>query len=80
MADGTIGKTIAIKRYKLKIGLRELARELQISPSYLVGIEHDERLPAARLAERIEKRLGIPRLVDRIRDAVIARWEAGSRG
>jgi transcriptional regulator with XRE-family HTH domain len=73
----TIGQDIAKARHRRGLGLREAARQLQISPSYLVGIEKDERTPARRLTERIQSFYGIPRLVDRVRDLVIRRWEAG---
>jgi transcriptional regulator with XRE-family HTH domain len=75
----TIGQDIAKARHRLGLGLREAARQLQISPSYMVDIEKDARLPAKRLTERIAALLKVPRLVDRVRDAVVRRWEAGGR-
>ena len=55
MANGarSLGDAIREARVAKDITLRELARELQISPSYLSDIENDRRVPAEDVLKRI---------------------------
>jgi transcriptional regulator with XRE-family HTH domain len=78
-SDETIGGTIKRRRHQLGLGVREFARQLQISPSYLVDIEADRRLPAKRLTERIAIAVNRPSLLQLVRAAVRRRWENGKR-
>src|SRR5262249_41275715 len=49
----TLGDVIREARVRAKRGLRELARELDITPSYLSDIENDRRVPAEDVLRRI---------------------------
>jgi transcriptional regulator with XRE-family HTH domain len=42
----TLGETIRAARLRTKQSLREIARMLEITPSYLSDIENDRRIPA----------------------------------
>jgi transcriptional regulator with XRE-family HTH domain len=42
----TLGEVIRDARTKAKLGLRELARKLSITPSYQSDIEYDRRVPS----------------------------------
>lgn len=76
----TIGQTIKWARCKQGKGVRDFCKAIGgCAPSYLLAIERDERLPAKGLSTRIESELGVPGLVDRIRAAVIDRWERGKK-
>jgi transcriptional regulator with XRE-family HTH domain len=54
MADSKrLGEIIRDARVEAKRGLRDLARELDITPSYLSDIENDRRVPADDVMKRI---------------------------
>jgi len=46
MQDGTLGDTIREARIARKRSLRDLAKALKITPSYLSDIENDRRIPS----------------------------------
>jgi transcriptional regulator with XRE-family HTH domain len=49
----TLGEFIRLTRVAAKLGLRELARLVDITPSYLSDIENDRRIPAEDVLKRI---------------------------
>jgi transcriptional regulator with XRE-family HTH domain len=55
-----IGEKIRKERIDKKVSLREFARKLEISPSYLVDIEKGRRLPNQELLQKISDLLAIP--------------------
>jgi Helix-turn-helix. len=55
----TLGETIRAKRLTIDITLRELARRLTITPSYLSDIENDRRVPAEDVLKDIAKELDL---------------------
>jgi transcriptional regulator with XRE-family HTH domain len=62
MAEGrsqTFGDVIRETRVAAKKGLREFARELGITPSYLSDIENDRRVPAEDVLGKIAQALGL---------------------
>lgn len=58
-ANGTFGDAIRKARTDKKKGLRELARDLDITPSYLSDIENDRRIPAEDVIAKIAAALGV---------------------
>jgi len=54
------GEQIQRARGAAGVGLRELARRLNISASHLCDIEHARRVPAHHLALKIAATLGLP--------------------
>ena len=76
MAKKTFGKTIGQLRAKNKLGLRELARELDISPMHISNIEKEKSMASPELIARMAKRLGadldqLLHLADQIDPAVV---------
>lgn len=59
MPTKTLGDLIRETRLAAKIGLRELAAELEIAPSYLSDIENDRRVPAEEVLRKISVRLSL---------------------
>jgi len=61
MADAantdTLGERLRGARLAHQIGLRELARRLEITPSYLSDIESDRRVPAEPVLEAMAAQL-----------------------
>lgn len=55
---GSLGDTIRTRREALKIGVRDLARRVEVSPSYLCDIEADRRAPALETLDAIASVLG----------------------
>lgn len=56
----TFGKYIKTRRLKLDIGLRELAEQIGISPSYLTEIENNKKpAPSNDILDQIAKLLNI---------------------
>lgn len=53
----TLGERIRDRRVEQEIGLRELARRLEITPSYLSDIENDRRVPAEEVLRALAKEL-----------------------
>jgi len=54
-----LGEIIRDARVEAKRGLRDLARELDITPSYLSDIENDRRVPADDVMRRIATLLNL---------------------
>jgi transcriptional regulator with XRE-family HTH domain len=59
MAVGTLGDRIRKRRTELALGLRALAQELGVSPSYLSDIENDRRVPSEEVLRAIGARLDL---------------------
>lgn len=53
----TLGTTIRERRFAKGFGLRQLGRELSISPSYLRDIEAGNRVPSTPMLQRIGEKL-----------------------
>jgi len=53
MQDGTLGDTIREARIARKRSLRDLAKALEITPSYLSDIENDRRIPSEDVLRNI---------------------------
>jgi transcriptional regulator with XRE-family HTH domain len=51
--DKPLGETIRNKRVELDLSLRDLAKRLQLTPSYLSDIENDRRVPAEEVIRNI---------------------------
>lgn len=60
MVAKSLGARLKQERERRKISLRRFARELNISPAYLVDIEKDRRLPKASLLQKVADSLDIP--------------------
>ena len=60
MRAKSLGEKLKQERERREISLRRFARELDISPAYLVDIEKDRRLPKAKLLQRAADLLDIP--------------------
>jgi transcriptional regulator with XRE-family HTH domain len=59
MQERTLGEIIREGRLAKKLGLRELARELEITPSYLSDIENDRRVPSEEVLRKLAARLDL---------------------
>lgn len=60
MADKrTLGELIRDRRVGLDIGLRELARRLGVTPSYVSDIENNRRVPSEEVLHGIARELGL---------------------
>ena len=59
MQERTLGEIIREGRLAQKLGLRELARELGITPSYLSDIENDRRVPSEDVLRKLAARLNL---------------------
>src|SRR5579859_5509379 len=57
MADETLGDRIRKRRVELTLGLRALAADLGVSPSYVSDIENDRRVPSEDVLKAIGARL-----------------------
>lgn len=57
MADETLGDVIRRRRVELSLGLRALAADLGVSPSYVSDIENDRRVPSEDVLKAIGTRL-----------------------
>jgi HTH-type transcriptional regulator, competence development regulator len=55
----TLGDVVRETRVASKKGLREFAREIDITPSYMSDIENDRRVPAEDVLGRIGRALGL---------------------
>jgi transcriptional regulator with XRE-family HTH domain len=55
----TLGEIIRDARVAADIGLRDLAKKLNMSPSYLSDIENDRRVPAEEVMQGIGTALGL---------------------
>lgn len=59
MANKTLGEVIRNARMALDMTLRELARRLAVTPSYVSDIENDRRVPSEDVLGRIATELGL---------------------
>ena|SRR5438445_375169 len=57
MADETLGDRIRRRRIELSLGLRALAADLGVRPSYVSDIENDRRVPSEDVLKAIGTRL-----------------------
>lgn len=55
----TLGETLRDARLALDLGLRELAKEIELTPSYLSDIENDRRVPSEDVLGQFAKRLNL---------------------
>jgi transcriptional regulator with XRE-family HTH domain len=55
----SLGGRIRERRVELEIGLRELARRLDITPSYLSDIENDRRVPAEDVLRNLAREIDL---------------------
>lgn len=60
MNQNTLGEKIQHERKQRKISLREFARQLSISPAFLVDIEKNRRLPNEETLQKIADLLDVP--------------------
>lgn len=58
-ARTTLGGRLHDRRVELDIGLRELARRLEITASYLSDIENDRRVPAEAVLRGLAEKLDL---------------------
>lgn len=59
MADTTLGDVVREGRAAKNIKLRELARRLDVTPSYVSDIENDRRVPSEEVLARIATELDL---------------------
>lgn len=59
MSPTTLGGRIRDRRVQLELGLRELARRLDITASYLSDIENNRRVPAEAVLRGLAKELDL---------------------
>jgi transcriptional regulator with XRE-family HTH domain len=57
MAEETLGDRIRKARVGLGLGLRALAQDVSVSPSYVSDIENDRRIPSEEVLRSIGDRL-----------------------
>ena len=55
----SLGDAINRSRMEKRVGLRALARELGIAPSYLSDIENGRRVPSEAILRRLSERLDL---------------------
>lgn len=60
MANKTLGEVVRGGRTNLDIALRELARRLDVTPSYVSDIENDRRTPSEDVLKRLATVLQLP--------------------
>jgi transcriptional regulator with XRE-family HTH domain len=60
MADETLGDIVREGRAALGMRLRELARRLEVTPSYVSDIENNRRIPSEDVLRRISAELHLP--------------------
>lgn len=58
-SDATLGGRIREARLARSRGLRDFARELEITPSYLSDIENDRRVPAEPVLQTLAAKLDL---------------------
>ncbi|HXG44989.1 MAG TPA: helix-turn-helix transcriptional regulator [Gemmatimonadales bacterium] len=59
MVRETLGERVRRARLQADLSLRELARRLKITPSYLSDIEHDRRVPSEPVLRAISHELSL---------------------
>lgn len=57
--EKTLGDVIREARVGKGLGLRELARKLDMTPSYLSDIENDRRVPSEEVLQQLAKALSL---------------------
>lgn len=55
--EGTLGEVLRDARVSLDISLRELAKRLDLAPSYLSDIENDRRVPSEEVLQNLAREL-----------------------
>jgi transcriptional regulator with XRE-family HTH domain len=55
-----VGDVIASIRRRKRIGQKELAKDLEISHTYLSQIENGAKTPSIKLLNKISEKLGLP--------------------
>lgn len=60
MADNSLGDFVRDGRFALNMRLRELARRLEVTPSYVSDIENNRRVPSEEVLTRIANVLNLP--------------------
>ena len=60
MADKTLGDVVREARAARDLRLRELARRLEVTPSYVSDIENNRRVPSEDVLQRIAVELELP--------------------
>jgi transcriptional regulator with XRE-family HTH domain len=60
MADNTLGDFVRDGRSAVNMRLRELARRLDVTPSYVSDIENNRRVPSEEVLARIADVLDLP--------------------
>jgi transcriptional regulator with XRE-family HTH domain len=60
MADNSLGDYVRDGRTALNMRLRELARRLEVTPSYVSDIENNRRVPSEEVLTRIANVLNLP--------------------
>jgi len=59
-ADGrSLGEVLRSARVDAKVSLRDLAKKLDLAPSYLSDIENDRRVPSEDVLERLAAELNL---------------------
>lgn len=61
MADKSLGDVVREGRVNAGISLRELARRLDVTPSYVSDIENDRRVPSEEVLGKIALELNLDR-------------------
>lgn len=59
MANKTLGDELRAARLQKDLGLRELARAIDLTPSYLSDIENDRRVPSEEVLKTLASYLGL---------------------
>lgn len=59
MKGGTLGQVLRDSRVALDFGLREFAKRLDITPSYLSDIECDRRVPSEEVLSNLAQALDL---------------------
>jgi nitrogen PTS system EIIA component len=59
MLDRSFGETIRTSRLATGLSLRNMAKALKITPSYLSDIENDRRVPSEEVLQRIAQLLRV---------------------
>ncbi|MGA2120360.1 MAG: helix-turn-helix transcriptional regulator [Bryobacteraceae bacterium] len=55
----TLGEAVHDARARLKLSLRDVAKSLAITPSYLSDIENDRRVPSEEVLRKLANFLGL---------------------
>jgi transcriptional regulator with XRE-family HTH domain len=55
----SLGEVVRRKRIEVNISLRDLAKKLELAPSYLSDIENNRRVPSEDVLQRLAAELGL---------------------